>query len=81
MNAASTCRQPVLKECGFYRHFEELPHRRGYGVKILRDKRAIKGPFKKCRLDQVAFRSTNGVLNLHTSLIEGIAIQGGYYDK
>lgn len=64
-----------------YNDFEALPHRRGYGVKILQNKRAIKTLFKQCRLDEVAFRSTNGALNLRTSLIESIVINGGYYDK
>ena len=64
-----------------YKGFEELPHRRGYGVKILKEKSAIKALFRNCRLDKIAFRSTNGALNLRSSLIESIVIKGGYYDK
>jgi len=72
----STC----FKGMRLYPGFEQLPHRRGYGVKILREKRAIMALFKQCKLDAVAFRSTNGALNLRTSLIESIPIKGGFYD-
>ncbi len=89
---ASTRNKKMLYECDIYlpstcfsgmqvyRGFEELPHRRGYGVKILQQKQAIKALFQKCQLDKIAFRSTNGALNLRTSLIESIVIKGGYYD-
>lgn len=63
-----------------YDEFEKLPHRRGYGVKILHEKRAIKALFKRCDLENVAFHSTNGALNLRMSLIESIVTEGGYYD-
>ena len=90
---ASTRNKKMLYECDLYMPstcfsgmriyggFEELPHRRGYGIKILKHKRAIKSLFKQCQLDKVAFRSTNGALNLRTSLIESVVIKGGYYDK
>ena len=73
----STC----FKDMRVYNEFEQLPHRRGYGVKILKQKRAIKKLFNECRLEKVAFRSTNGALNLRTSLIESIVIKGGFYDQ
>ena len=63
-----------------YNSFESLPHRRGYGVKILKNKKEIKNIFRKCDLKKIAFKSTNGALNLRTSLIEGIVTQGGFYD-
>lgn len=73
----STC----YKGMRLYPSFEDLPHRRGYGVQILKEKRAIKALFRNCDLAKVAFRSTNGALNLRASLIESVVIGGGYYDK
>lgn len=90
---ASTRNKAMLNDCDIYMpstcftgmriypNFESLPHRRGYGVKILKSKRAIKALYKACDIESVAFRSTNGALNLRTSLIESVAIAGGYYDK
>lgn len=72
----STC----YKGMRLYPSFEDLPHRRGYGVQILKEKRAIKALFRNCDLAAVAFRSTNGALNLRASLIESVVIDGGYYD-
>jgi len=63
-----------------YPSFESLPQRRGYGVKILCEHRAIKKLFRDCDLEKVAFRSTNGALNLRKSLIESVVIGGGYHD-
>ncbi len=89
---ASTRNKKMLYDCDLYlpstcftgmrlyRNFEDLPHRRGYGIKILQHKRAIKSLFRQCRLDKVAFRSTNGALNLRTSLVEDVVIKGGFYD-
>lgn len=66
----------------FYNDFESLPHRRGYGVKILQDKSTIKKSLESIAWSDVAFRSTNGALNLRTSLIEEALIhKSGYYDK
>lgn len=90
---ASTRNKAMLHECDIYlpstcfkgmrlyKQFEDLPHRRGYGIKILKQKRMIKSLFKACDIEKVAFRSTNGALNLRTSLIESVAIAGGFYDK
>lgn len=89
---ASTRNKAMLYECDvylpstcfngmrIYDNFEDLPHRRGYGVKIYQQKKAIKQLFRDCDLEKVAFRSTNGALNLRTSLIESIIISGGFYD-
>lgn len=73
----STC----YKGMRLYPSFEDLPHRRGYGVQILKEKSAIKALFRNCDLAKVAFRSTNGALNLRASLIESVVIGGGFYDK
>jgi len=89
---ASTRNKNMLDQCDvylpstcytgmrIYPSFEALPQRRGYGVKILRERRAIKQLFRNADLSQVAFRSTNGALNLRKSLIESIVIDGGYHD-
>ena len=63
-----------------YPSFESLPQRRGYGVKILRERRAIKKLFRDVDMEKVAFRSTNGALNLRKSLIESVVIGNGYHD-
>lgn len=89
---ASTRNKKMLGECDVYLpstcyagmrvypSFEALPQRRGYGVKILRERRAIKRLFRNADIEQVAFRSTNGALNLRKSLIESVVINGGYHD-
>jgi len=63
-----------------YDSFEELPNRRGYGVFIHKNKRAIKRLLKDCDWQNIAFSSTNGALNLRTSIIENVIIKGGFYD-
>lgn len=66
----------------FYSDFESLPHRRGYGIKILQDKPIIKKLLENIEWVNIAFRSTNGALNLRTSLIEeALVSKSGYYDK
>lgn len=63
-----------------YNSFEDLPHRRGYGVVIYKSKREIKKILNDVSWEEVAFRSTNGALNLRTSLIEQVLIDEGYHD-
>lgn len=63
-----------------YKDFQELPHKRGYGIVIKKEKVAIRKLFMKHNWEQTAFLSTNGANNLRFSLIEDVAIQGGYYD-
>lgn len=63
-----------------YDSFEALPHRRGYGVVIHQHKHAIKSLLLKADWQTAAFRSTNGALNLRTSLIEKVLIKAGYHD-
>lgn len=89
---ASTRNKNMLDQCDVYLpstcyagmrvypSFESLPQRRGYGVKILRERHAIAKLFRDADMEQVAFRSTNGALNLRKSLIESIVIDGGYHD-
>lgn len=63
-----------------YGDFEALPHRRGYGVVIHKAKREIKKLLLGADWSKAAFRSTNGALNLRTSLIENVVIQAGYHN-
>ena len=61
-------------------NYEELPHRRGYGLVIYQDKEEITDALLRNNWEQTAFPSTNGALNLRTSLIENVVIEAGYFD-
>ncbi|MBI4652748.1 hypothetical protein HY750_00645 [Candidatus Kuenenbacteria bacterium] len=64
-----------------YNSFYELPHERGYGIVIKRNKKEIKNILCNTNWEKVAFLSTNSALNLRTSLIKDIIIKAGYFDK
>ena len=61
-----------------YDKFDELPHRRGYGVVAKQCASEIAPLLRSADWENVAFRSTNGALNLRTSLIEGVVAAGGF---
>ena len=63
----STCFQGMRA----YRFFHELPHRRGYGVKVLmgRDAAYIRQLVAELDWSRIALRGSNGSLNLRASLI------------
>ena len=61
-----------------YDAFDELPHRRGYGVLAKQCASEIVPLLRSADWESVAFRSTNGALNLRTSLIEGVVAAGGF---
>lgn len=63
-----------------YGDFESLPHRRGYGVVILKQKRKIKALLKSVKWNEVAYSSTNGAVNLRSSLISDQVVKGGFID-
>ena len=67
-------------EMRVFNSFEELPHRRGYGVVIYKDKREIKKLLKNNDWNKTAFASTNSALNLRTSLIKDVIIKNGLFD-
>lgn len=69
----STC----FSDMKLYYDFEELPHRRGYGIKILKDKNLVLEKIKYIKWEEVAFLSTNSALNLRMSLIEQAIIKEG----
>lgn len=90
---SSTRNKKMLYECDVYlpstcfsgmkayRNFEDLPHRRGYGVVIRSCKRDIKKILFNNDWQKTAFPSTNGALNLRRSLIEGVVTKEGYKDE
>lgn len=64
-----------------YDSFYKLPHERGYGVVIKRNKQEIKTILIKADWEKIAFPSTNSALNLRKSIIESVIIKRGYIDK
>lgn len=78
----STCfhsqNKPSMK---LYKDFESLPHRRGYGIVILKDKARVIKALQNIDWVKASFLGTNSSLNLRTSLIEDALIQKGFYDK
>lgn len=64
-----------------YSDFESLPHRRGYGIVLLKEKEALKKEFELIDWEKESFLGTNSSLNLRTSIIENAIIKRGFYDK
>jgi hypothetical protein len=91
----STRNKKMLNECDIYlpstcfgvskmKHyfdFEELPHRRGYGIKILKESELILEILKKTNWSDESFKSTNSALNLRISIIENILTRNGFIDR
>lgn len=78
----STCFHSLNKpQMKLYYDFEALPHRRGYGIVILKDKARVKKALESINWQEVSFLGTNSSLNLRTSLIEQALIAKGFYDK
>ena len=55
-----------------YQNFEDLPHRRGYGVVVLTRKDDVAEVINSINWSDRSFKSTNGALNLRFDLIEKI---------
>ena len=64
-----------------YSNFEELPNKRGYGIVVHKEKRKIIRLIKEQDWNRTSFPSTNGALNLRSSLIEDIVVGGGFQDE
>jgi len=89
---ASTRNKKMLYKCDVYlpsttfqrmktfNNFEDLPHRRGYGIVIHKEKRKIKKIFNNHNWNETAFSSTNSALNLRMSLIKDVIIKSGFKD-
>jgi len=65
----------------YYDNFEDLPHRRGYGIKIKKDISVILDLLKSTNWVDESFKSTNSALNLRTSIIEEVLIKNGFINK
>ncbi len=89
---ASTRNKAMIDNCDLYlpstcfsgmdakESFDQLPHRRGYGVVIHRDKQRIKKLLLEHNWQETAFNSTNSAMNLRTSLIHKVVIDAGFAD-
>ncbi len=64
-----------------YKSFYDLPHERGYGVVIKKNKEEIKKILFNTNWEKISFLSTNSALNLRTSLIKDVIVKAGYFDK
>lgn len=53
-----------------YNHFEDLPHRRGYGIVSLTDKQVLDTVMQSIKWSDVSFASTNGAYNIRFDIIE-----------
>ena len=64
----STC---FGEECmKVYSNFEDLPHRRGYGIVSLVDRKVLDPVMQSIEWSKVSFSSTNGAFNLRFDIIE-----------
>ena len=63
-----------------YESFEMLPHRRGYGIVILRAREEIKKILMEHNWNETAFYSTNSAVNLRSGLIESVLVKAGFRD-
>ncbi|MFH1968341.1 MAG: SAM-dependent methyltransferase [bacterium] len=64
-----------------YNSFYDLPHQRGYGIVINKNKETIKKILINNDWNKTAFSSSNSAINLRTSLIEDVVIKAGFFDK
>ena len=61
--------------------FDNLPLKRGYGIKILKDKKNVLDILEKIDWREESFSSTNSALNLRFDLIENALIKKGIKNK
>lgn len=64
-----------------YYSFYELPNKRGYGIKIFKNKAKILNIAKSIDWEKVSFLSTNSALNLRTDLIVDELIKRGALEE
>lgn len=64
-----------------YASFEELPNKRGYGIKINKNKTKILKIIKSIDWKKISFLSTNSALNLRTDLIVNAIISKGALEE
>lgn len=58
-------------------NFDDLPLRRGYGIKILKDSKRVADKFKEIDWCKESFSSTNSALNLRFDIIENALVKKG----
>ena len=63
-----------------YLSFDELPNKRGYGIVILNQAKKIFKVIREHDWTTTAFTSTNGAVNLRSSLIEDVIMSKGFCD-
>jgi len=63
-----------------YYDFELVPKRTGYGIIFHSNKEKFMQIFLDTKWSEVAFKSTNGALNLRTAIINDVIIKAGYKD-
>ena len=64
-----------------YNSFEDLPHRKGYGVVFLQNKEAACQVFEDIDWATESFKSTNSACNLRTSLIQEAYMRKSFENK
>jgi hypothetical protein len=73
----TTCFKENMK---FYKSFDELPQKRGYGIVILKDNQRVSDVIEKINWQDQSFLSTNGAYNLRFDLIEDALVSDGFTD-
>lgn len=63
-----------------YNSFEELPNRRGYGIKIIKNYDKIYKIIKSIDWPSKSFFTTNSSYNLRTSIITETLVEHGIID-
>jgi hypothetical protein len=65
----------------YYSSFEQLPHRRGYGLVILKDKDRVKNIIENINWPEESFLATNSSYNTRTSIISEALIKNGIIEN
>jgi len=60
-----------------YNSFEELPNRRGYGIKVLKNKNLVQQIINNIDWPSLSFLATNSSYNLRTSIIKNALVVNG----
>jgi hypothetical protein len=64
-----------------YNSFEELPNRRGYGIKVLKDHDRIFNIIKNIDWSSKSFLATNSSYNIRTSIITNTLVENGVLNR
>ena len=69
------------KDMKLYHDFNDLPLKRGYGIKIIKKQDEIKNLMKNTDWLQKSYKSTNGAYNLRTDIIQKVLTENNIKDK